>query len=44
MRAGVPRPSNVRGAAEFKVMKVDLSVVGRSIQKRSEELQKLFLQ
>jgi len=44
VRASVARPSNVRGAADFKVMKVDLTTVGRSIEERSEELQKLFLQ
>ncbi len=44
VRAGVARPGNVKGAADFKVMKVDLHRVGKSIQQRSAELQKLFLQ
>ncbi|MFN0241401.1 MAG: extracellular solute-binding protein [Planctomycetota bacterium] len=43
VRADVPRPAHVRGPNEFKVMKVDLRAVGRSIAPRTAELQELFV-
>jgi iron(III) transport system substrate-binding protein len=43
VRAGVPRPKHVKDGNEFQAMKVDLHAVGTSIQKRTAELQALFL-
>jgi len=43
VRASVPRPAHVIGADELTAMKVDWLEVGRTVQKRTAELQELFL-
>jgi len=43
VRASVPRPAHVIGADELTAMEVDWLEVGRTVQKRTAELQELFL-
>jgi iron(III) transport system substrate-binding protein len=44
VRPSVARPSHVRSGESFRVMKVDLQGVGKTIQTRTAEFQELFLQ
>ena len=42
VRASVPRPEHVKSAADFKVMEVDFSRVGRDVARRQQRFNEMF--